>query len=149
MHSPETGVTTVTSNYNVLAVGQPTSESPDAYSLVNITEKAVDIQVVDKNLPISQRIINTRPTEVDPRDANAPLRDEVRNDDEPHYWLEMNLQDVGLDFDADEVLSSEASVEKRFDKIEFLNVFQKAINNMITHMIMKVAEEPPSPKRSK
>ena len=33
--------------------------------------------------------------------------------------------------------------------MEFLNVFQKAINNMITQTITKVAEEPSSPKHSK
>ena len=148
-HSPEMGVITVTLNYDVPAIGKPTAESPDMYSLVNTTEKAVDIQVVDENLPMSQRIIDSRPTSIDPRDANTPLRDEVRNNDEPRYWSETNLQDIGLDFDADEELSSEASVENQFNKMEFLNVFQKAINNMITHMTMKVAEEPPSPKHNK
>ena len=33
--------------------------------------------------------------------------------------------------------------------MEFLNVFQKAINDVVTQMIMKVAEEPSSPKCSK
>ena len=32
--------------------------------------------------------------------------------------------------------------------MEFLNVFQKAINDVITHMITKVAEEPQSSKHS-
>ena len=32
--------------------------------------------------------------------------------------------------------------------MEFLNVFQKAVNNMITHMITQVAEEPQSSKHS-
>ena len=31
----------------------------------------------------------------------------------------------------------------------FLNIFQKAVNDMIAQMITKVAEEPLSPKRSK
>ena len=89
-------VTTITLNHKVPMVGQPTTESPDAYSLVNTTDKAVDIQVVYKYLPMSQRIVDSRLTSIDPRDANAPLRDKARDDDEPHYWLEMNLQDVGL-----------------------------------------------------
>ena len=33
--------------------------------------------------------------------------------------------------------------------MEFLNVFQKAVNDVITHMITKVAEEPHSPQCSK
>ena len=50
---------------------------------------------------------------------------------EPCYWSDMNLQDTGLDFDTDEEISSETSVEKIFDKMEFLNIFQKAINDMV------------------
>ena len=56
----------------------------------------------------------------------------MRNDEEPCYWSDINLQDTVLDFDADEEISPETSVKKRFDKMEFLNVFQKAVNNMIT-----------------
>ena len=85
---------------------------------------------------------------IDPRDAITPQRDETRNNEEPHYWSDMNPQDVSLDFNADEELSSEASVKKRFDKMEFLNLFQKAVNDMITHLITKVAEEPQSSKHS-
>ena len=87
---------TITLNHNVLTVGQPNNKSPDAYSQVNTTEKAVEIQVVDKSLPMSQRIVDSRLTSVDPWDAIAPQRDKMRNNDEPHYWLDMNLQDVGL-----------------------------------------------------
>ena len=85
---------------------------------------------------------------INPRDAIAPQGDKMRDDEEPRYWLDMNPQDVGLDFDADEELSFEASVEKRFDKMEFSNIFQKAVNDVITHMIIKVAEEPQSSKHS-
>ena len=50
---------------------------------------------------------------INPRDAIAPQRDKMRNYEEPRYWLDMNPPDVGLDFNADEELSSEASVEKK------------------------------------
>ena len=43
LHSPETGVTTVTSKHDVPAVEKPTAESPDNYNLVNTTEKAVEV----------------------------------------------------------------------------------------------------------
>ena len=68
--------------------------------------------MVDESLPTSQRIIDLRLASVDPQDANAPLRDEVRNKGEPHYSSDVNLQDVGLSFEADEEISSEESVEK-------------------------------------
>ena len=86
LHSPEMDVTTVTLHHDVLTVGQPTAESPDAYSLVNTTEKAVEIKEVDESLPISQRNIDSRLMSINPRDAIAPQGDEMRNDEEPHYW---------------------------------------------------------------
>ena len=100
---------------------------------MNATEKAVENQGLDECLPMNQRNIDSRPMSVDPRDAIAPQGDKMRNDEEPCYWSDMNPRGVGLDFDADEELSSEASVKKRFDKMEFLNVFQKALNVVITH----------------
>ena len=67
LHSPETGVTTITLNLDVPAVGKPTKDTPDTFSLVNTTEKAVEVNVVDKSIPTSQRIIDSRPTNIDPQ----------------------------------------------------------------------------------
>ena len=95
-HSPETGVTTVTSNHDVPTVGKPTNDSPDAYSLVNTAQKAVEHQLVDESIPTSQRNIDFQPTSVDSRDAVAPQRDETRNDEVPCQWSDVDLQDIGL-----------------------------------------------------
>ena len=73
----------------------------------------------------------------------------MRNEEEPHYWSDVNLQDVGLSIEADEEISSEASVKKQFDKMEFLNEFQKAVNDVITYMITKVVEKPQGSQHSK
>ena len=143
------GVTHVTSNHDVTTVGQPTENTPDTYSLVETTEKVVEEQVVDESLPTSQRIIDLRPASVNPWDANVLSRDEVRNEEEPHYWSDVNLQDVGLGFEADKEISSEASIKEWFNKMELLNEFQKAVNEVITHMITKVAEEPQGSWHSK
>ena len=72
------------------------------------------------------------------------MRNEV-----PRQWSDVNLQDVGLGFEADEEISSDLSVKKKFNKVEFLNEFQKAVINMISHMITKDMEEPHSSKCSK
>ena len=74
----------------------------DTYSQVDTTEKVVEEQVVNESLLASQRIINLRPANIDPQDTNTPPRDERENKDEPCYWSEMNLQDIGLEFHADE-----------------------------------------------
>ena len=77
------GMTTITSNLNVPTVGQPTEDTPDAYSLVDTTEKAVKVQVVDKSLPTSQINIDSRLDSVNPWDADGPQRDEARIENEP------------------------------------------------------------------
>ena len=59
LHSPEMGVTTITLNHDVPAVGQPTDDSPGAYSLVNTAEKAVEHHLVDESILMSQRNIDS------------------------------------------------------------------------------------------
>ena len=61
------------------------------YSLVETTEKVVDEQVVDDVLLVSQRNADLRSTSVDLRSVNAPLRDKVENEEEPHFILQMLL----------------------------------------------------------
>ena len=129
-HSPVTGVTNVTSNHDVTTGGQPTENTPDMYSLVDTTEKVVDEQVVDKTLLVSQRNIDSRLTSVNLKDANAPLGNEVENEEEPCFWLQMNLK-------------------RCFDKIEFMNKFCQVINDRITHLISEIAKEPEGSQHSK
>ena len=68
------GVTTITLNHDVPLVGQPTEETPDPYSLVDTTEKSVELQVVDKSLPVSQRFVDSRLASINPQDTLAPHR---------------------------------------------------------------------------
>ena len=119
------GVTTITSTHDVHTVEQSTVDTPDSYSLVTTTEKTVEGQIVDENLLTSQRNIDFRLPSIDPKDATAPLGEGSRNDEDHCYWSDINLQDAGLEFDADEASSSENSVEKRFNKMEFLNISKK------------------------
>ena len=66
-HSLEMGMTNVTSNHNVPMIEQPTENTPDMYSLVDTTEKVAEVQVVDKSLSTSQRIVDSRLVSVDTR----------------------------------------------------------------------------------
>ena len=56
----------------------------------------------------------------------------MRNEGEPYYQLNINPQDIGLGFETDEEILSGDNVKGQFDKMEFLNKFQKAVNNVIT-----------------
>ena len=109
----------VTSHRNVPAVGQPTENTPDTYSLVDTTEKVVEEQVVDESLLTSQRIIDSRLGSIDPWDTNTPLRDKLRNKDEACYWSDISLQDIGLGFEADEEIPSGENIKGQFDKRNF------------------------------
>ena len=65
-HSLEVGMTNSYTHHNVPTVRQPAENMPDTYSLVDTTEKVVEEQVVDKSLLTSQRIIDSRPVDVNP-----------------------------------------------------------------------------------
>ena len=64
-------------------------------------------QIVDETLLASQRNIGSRLTSVNLRDANSPLGDEVENEEEPHYWSQMNWQDIGIESEADREMSKD------------------------------------------
>ena len=55
MPSQTIGTANVTSNHDKTTAGKPAEDMPDTYSLVDATEKVVDTQKVDENLPMNQR----------------------------------------------------------------------------------------------
>ena len=57
-------------------------------------------------------------------------------------FLQKKEEDLNEFLDGDEDNSSEEGVKEQFDKMEFLNKFYKGVNDMITHMITTIAEEP-------
>ena len=62
--SPSSAMSTidVASNHNATTVGKPTGQTPDTFSIVDMTEKVVDLDVVDSMLLPSQRNTNNRLT---------------------------------------------------------------------------------------
>ena len=64
LHSPATSVTNIISHHNVTAVGKPTVNTPETYSLVDTTEKVVEEQIMDESLLASQGNIDSRPASV-------------------------------------------------------------------------------------
>ena len=61
----------VTSNHNVTTVGQPTGQTPDMFSIVDMTEKVIDLDIVDNTLLPSQRNTDNRPTMDDPGEVKV------------------------------------------------------------------------------
>ena len=58
-------------NHDVTTVGQPTGQTPDTFSILDMTEKVVDLDIVDSTLLPSQRNTDNRPTTDDPGEAKA------------------------------------------------------------------------------
>ena len=61
----------VTSNHNVIAVGQPTDQTPDTFSIVDMTGEVIDLDIVDNTLLPGQRNTDNRLTTDDPGEVKA------------------------------------------------------------------------------
>ena len=61
----------VTSNHDVTPVGKPTGQTPDTFSIVDTTEKVVELDIVDNTLLVSHRNTDNRPTMDDLGEAKA------------------------------------------------------------------------------
>ena len=49
------------------------------------------------------------------------------NEDEPCYWSDINLQDIGLGFEAGEKIPPGENTKGQFNKLEFMNKFVRFI----------------------
>ena len=64
----------VTLNHDVITVGQPTDQNPDTFSIMDMTEKVIDLDIVNNTLLPGQRNTINRPTMNDPGEAKASPR---------------------------------------------------------------------------
>ena len=58
-------------NHNAPTVGKPTGQTPDTFSIVDMTERVVDLEVVDNVLLPCQRNTDKEPTTDDLGEAKA------------------------------------------------------------------------------
>ena len=58
-------------NHNAPTVGQPTEQTPDTYSIVDATERVVELEVVNNVLLPHQRNTDKELTTDDPGEAKA------------------------------------------------------------------------------
>ena len=61
----------ITLQHDVTAVGQPTDQTPDTFSIVDTTENVIDLDIVDSTLLLSQRNTDNRLTMDDPGEAKT------------------------------------------------------------------------------
>ena len=69
--SSATSAIDVASNHDVTPVGQPTRQTPDTFSIIDMTEKVMELDIVDNTLLASQRNTDNRPTTDDPGEPKA------------------------------------------------------------------------------
>ena len=49
-------------NHDITTVGQPTGQTSDTFSIIDMTENVIDLDIVDSTLLSSQRNTDNRPT---------------------------------------------------------------------------------------
>ena len=77
----------VASNHDAPTVGQPTGQTPDTFSIVDTTERVVDLEVVDNVLLLHQRNTDKEPTTDNPGEAKAPPRQMMDNEEETPFFM--------------------------------------------------------------
>ena len=69
--SGATSTIDIASNHDALIVGQPTGQTLDMFSIVDTTERVVELEVVDNVILPRQRNTDKEPTMDDPGEAKA------------------------------------------------------------------------------
>ena len=80
--SSTTSAIDIASNHDVTTVGQPTGQTPNMFSIVDITEKVLDLDIVDNTLLLSQRNTDNRPTMDNPGEVKASPQQTMDNEEE-------------------------------------------------------------------
>ena len=73
--SNATSAMDVASNHDAPTVGQPTEQTPDTFSIVDMTERVIEFEVVNNVLLPRQRNADKEPTTDDTGEAKASPRD--------------------------------------------------------------------------
>ena len=149
--SGATSTIDVASNHNAPTVGKPTEQTPDTFSIVDTTERVVELEVVDNVLLPYQRNTDKEPTMDDLGEAKASPRQMMDNEEEtPFFTIYAHLvpteKSPAPESEEDELSSSDEVVNKEFDKKEYLLRFQEkmatAMSAAMSEVISKLLEEP-------
>ena len=73
-------------NYNVTTVGQPTGLTPNTFSIIDMTEIVIDLDIVDSTLLPSQRNTDNRLSTDDPGEVKASPQQTTENEEEIPFF---------------------------------------------------------------
>ena len=85
--SGATSAIDVALNHDAPTVGQPTEQTPDTFSIVDMTERVVELEVVNNVLLPCQRNADKEPTMDDPGEAKASPRQTTENEEETPFFI--------------------------------------------------------------
>ena len=140
----------VASNQDAPTVGQPTEQTPDTFSIVDMTERVVKLETVNNVLLPRQRDNDKELTMDDTGAAKVSPRQTMDNEEETPFFttyahLVPTAKSLAPESKEDKLSSSDEVVNKEFDKKELLLRLQKSISEVIS----KLLEEPTKNRREK
>ena len=141
----------IASNHDAPTVGKPTEQTPDTFSIVDATERVVELEVVNNVLLPCQRNTDKELTTDNPGEAKASPQQTMDNEEETPFFMRYahlvpTAKSLAPESEEDELSSSNKVVNKEFDKKEFLPGFQEkmaaAMSAAMSEVISKLLEEP-------
>ena len=119
--SGATSAIDVASNHDAPTVGKPTEQTPDTFSIVDVTERVVELEVVYNVLLPCQRNTDKEPTTDDPGEAKASPRQMTDNEEETPLFttyahLVPTAKSPAPESEEDELSSSDEVVNKNLTK---------------------------------
>ena len=84
--SSTTSAIDIASNHDAPTVGQPTEQPPDTFSIVDTTERVIELEVVNNVLLPHQRNTDKEPTMDDPEESKASPRQTINNEEETPFF---------------------------------------------------------------
>ena len=88
-HKSPSGATStidIALNHDATTVGKPTEQTPNTFSIIDTTEKVIDLAIVDNTLLPSQRNTDNRPTMDNAGEVKASPRQTMDNEEEIPFF---------------------------------------------------------------
>ena len=128
--SPSGNTSAVVSNHDAPTVGKPTEQTPDTFSIVDTTERVVELEVVNNELLPHQRNTDKEPTTDGSGEAKASPQHMTGNEEGTPFFtkyahLVPTATSPAPESEEDELSSSDEDVNKEIDTKEFILELQK------------------------
>ena len=122
--SGTTSTVDIAPNHNAPTVGKPTKQTPDTFSIVDTTEKVIELEVVNNVLLPRQRNTDKEPTTDGSGEAKASHRQTTDNEEGTPFFtkyahLVPTAKSPAPESKEDELSSSDEAVNKEIDTKKF------------------------------